>query len=202
MGLAAHRSQADTYDPAIYDAEALRRAEKKGSKLAKVVCETRAEYQVEPTPLVEVLPAIVPGDLNPAELERRLAPKEAEIMARLSGAEPLDEVARIYHVAPGQLAKWLNRDEDRSREYALSREAAAHLCASRVLVVAMDDGRLADDRRIRVDALKWLASRWNPRVYGDKLDITTNDKPVSDVAQVEARLANLIQQVQVAAKKA
>lgn len=40
-------------------------------------------------------------------------------------------------------------------------------------------------RQIQIDARKWAAQRMNPFKYGDKLDITSDNKPINQVTMFE-----------------
>lgn len=116
-------------------------------------------------------------------------------MDMVASGDALYVIAREYGATPGALARWLGEDQDRALAFSKARESAAHVYASAVVAVACDDARLEGDRRVRISALQWAAAKFAPRVYGERLDITTNDAPISDVADVEARLSKLLIQL-------
>ena len=98
---------------------------------------------------------------------------------------------------------WLNKDEDAGEEggqglvaqYARAKQNQADYFAELIVDVAFDDG---DDEkpfvgtnhinrdRLKIDALKWAASKSAPKKYGDKVDVTSDGEKVQsvDVANV------------------
>jgi hypothetical protein len=40
-------------------------------------------------------------------------------------------------------------------------------------------GDMTEHRRLRIDARKWVVSKMCPKKYGDKLDITTDNKAIN-----------------------
>jgi hypothetical protein len=40
-------------------------------------------------------------------------------------------------------------------------------------------GDMTEHRRLRVDARKWVVARMNPKKYGDKLDVTSNNEAIN-----------------------
>jgi hypothetical protein len=69
------------------------------------------------------------------------------------------------------LRRWLRNNEEFRTQYAHAREASAEALELRM----MDEAQTATDRdsaaaaRVRVDTLKWIAAKRNPKVYGDKM---------------------------------
>lgn len=49
-------------------------------------------------------------------------------------------------------------------------------------------------RRLMIDALKWQAGKLRPKKYGDKLDVTTDGKPIGEISETEraARVAGML----------
>lgn len=50
---------------------------------------------------------------------------------------------------------------------------------ARHIIIAELRSNLLHRDRLRMDARKWLASKIAPRLYGERLDITSNDKPLA-----------------------
>ena len=64
--------------------------------------------------------------------------------------------------------------------YARAREEAADMLADEALDVARGStNETAQADRLRVDTLKWAAAKRRPRVYGDKVDVTSDNKPLA-----------------------
>lgn len=87
--------------------------------------------------------------------------------------------------------EWMKDNPEESNQYA-------HACEERQEGIFEDIGNIADDSsedervteggnivfngefaarsKIRIDARKWMLGKMNPKVYGDKLDITSKDE--------------------------
>jgi hypothetical protein len=114
--------------------------------------------------------------------------------------------------AQSTVFRWL-ADPDRAtfrEQYARAREAQADALFDEMLDIA-DDGsndwmeRKRQDgsteevlnhehiqrSKLRVDARKWMASKLNARVYGDKLDLTSGNEPLRnlDDETLDAKIA-------------
>lgn len=115
---------------------------------------------------------------------------------------------------PSQSAvfRWL-ADERRAtfrQQYARAREAQADALFGEMLDIADDGSNDWMERRrqdgstdevlnsehvqrskLRIDARKWMASKLNPKVYGDKLDVTSGNEPLRnlDDEALDARIA-------------
>lgn len=89
---------------------------------------------------------------------------------------------------------WLNKDENKSKQYARACELRAEAIFDEIIEIAddkskditiTDNGEIANNEfinrsRIRIDARKWIASKLNPKKFGEKVqqehsgEITTN----------------------------
>lgn len=70
--------------------------------------------------------------------------------------------------------EWIRQDEALSQEYARARELQGDSYADRVAEIAarVERGDLDPHAgRTAIDALKWLAAKRKPKVYGDRLDV-------------------------------
>ena len=67
--------------------------------------------------------------------------------------------------------KWLGKDRggDISNLYMRAREAMADKLADEIRDISLDKSVSSEDKRIQIDACKWIAAKQRPRVYGDKL---------------------------------
>ncbi len=68
--------------------------------------------------------------------------------------------------------RWLNEDEEGElrAQYARAREALGDSFAERTLDVIFDDADDPNNKRVKLDGLKWLAGKMNPKRYGDKVE--------------------------------
>lgn len=92
--------------------------------------------------------------------------------------------------------KWLMEEDKKDflNSYTCAREAQADILADEIIQIADDgtnDTQINGDgveitnhdviarSRLRVDARKFLAAKLKPKKYGDKLDVTSDNKPIS-----------------------
>jgi hypothetical protein len=78
------------------------------------------------------------------------------------------------------LKRWLREDEELRAHYACAREDQADSFADEIIETSRDASLDPNDRRVRIDALKWAAGKRKPKVYGDKVVLGGDpDAPVS-----------------------
>lgn len=70
--------------------------------------------------------------------------------------------------------RWLRNREDFRAQYARAREISAEALEMEIIEVSRKafDKDSAAAARVQVDALKWIAAKRAPKVYGDKLDVS------------------------------
>jgi len=134
--------------------------------------------------------------------------KFTAILERVSNGEAVRTVLKDKEMPSSQtFFKWLSEDGTKSKQYA-------HACEERADIIFEDILHIADDTskdsqtvnlegieveqlnteniqrsRLRVDARKWMASKLNPKKYGNKLDLSVEDKTLSK----EERNARLLE---------
>lgn len=120
------------------------------------------------------------------EIYNKLA--EGKSLRTICLSESMPDKATIF--------RWLKTNKQFRDQYAHAKEASAVAMAEEILDIA-DDGtndwmtigrgdseREVENRevvnrsKLRVDARKWLLSKLVPKKYGDKLDMTTDGKPL------------------------
>jgi len=94
--------------------------------------------------------------------------------------------------------RWLRENEKFREQYAHACEERSYRHAEEIIEIADDatndymeehdesgnltgyklNGENIQRSRLRVDTRKWLMSKLNPKVYGDKLDMTTNGNDI------------------------
>ena len=77
--------------------------------------------------------------------------------------------------------RWIRTIPDFQHHYADAKQEAADAMGEDILDIADEttdkDGHQRN--RLRVDTRKWLMSKHKPKKYGDKIDMTSGDKPIS-----------------------
>lgn len=86
--------------------------------------------------------------------------------------------------------KWLNEDDNKTKQYVRACEARADEIFEDILNIADEsyadkkvlesgeevvDNEVVQRSRIRIDARKWMLSKMNPKKYSDKLQVDTNE---------------------------
>lgn len=92
------------------------------------------------------------------------------------------------------VTKWLNSNADFANAYARAKQFQADLLGEDILDIADSDELEAHDKRIRIDARRWLMSKLHSRKYGDKLDVTSGGEPLPAPSPVviDARVQTLV----------
>lgn len=102
-------------------------------------------------------------------------------------------VARGLDASAVAILKWLDREPGRMRTYRMACEARADAMVDDMIDLADEpvpvglDGRMdsaaVNNKRLRIDTRKWIASKFRPGLYGDRVAVEAN---------VNANLAELL----------
>lgn len=102
--------------------------------------------------------------------------------------------------------KWLREDEEKIEQYARAKEIYAESMFEDIILISDgtgDDVLIDEDGKeninyniiqrdkLRTDNRKWVLSKLNPKKYGDKIDVTSGDKPLQDSKVVMPEGTNL-----------
>lgn len=121
------------------------------------------------------------------------------ICERLADGESLRAICRGEDMpAKSTVFKWLATNSTFADHYARARETQADSLADDIVDIADDRLLEANDKRVRIDARKWLAGKLRPKVYGDSQTLKhtgASGGPVEYAnlteAEIDARLAAL-----------
>lgn len=93
--------------------------------------------------------------------------------------------------------EWLSKDEELAKQYARATELRAEALLDEMIDIVDDksqdvkeeevDGvvsrtvnnEVIQRSRLRYDARKWLISKLNPKKYGDKIDVTSDNEKIN-----------------------
>lgn len=124
------------------------------------------------------------------------------ICARISRGESLRTICKDSGLpCADYVRRWLNKDESGElvAQYTRAREEQADHYADEIITIADNENLTPEDRRIKIDARKWVASKLKPKRYGDKLalggadDLPAIRQEVSDRADAFTRgIAGLV----------
>lgn len=88
---------------------------------------------------------------------------------------------------------WLELDSEKAKQYARACEVRADAIFDEIIDIADDSSQdvlhtefgekenkeFVSRSRLKIDARKWIASKLNPKKYGDKIDYTTNGENIT-----------------------
>lgn len=94
---------------------------------------------------------------------------ESAILEIIRNGGTLDEAAEAAKVSARTVLRWLEAGDEFRRKYAQAREDQGDWFADKIALIALDPAREGSDITARVNALKWLAGKRKPKVYGDKI---------------------------------
>lgn len=94
---------------------------------------------------------------------------EASILQIISEGGTLDQAAKAAKVTRSTVCRWLQDDQSFRDKYARAREDQGDWFADKIADLAIGTGKEPADITARVNALKWLAAKRKPKVYGDKI---------------------------------
>ena len=90
---------------------------------------------------------------------------------------------------------WISKDDEKAKQYAHACELRAESIFDEIIEIADDksrdititeNGEIANNEfiqrsRIRIDARKWIASKLNPKKFGEKIDHTSGGEKIQTV---------------------
>ena len=116
-----------------------------------------------------------------------------EICSRISKGETLRTIIASSDHLPGRttIYSWIEANEAFRNQYSRARAEQADYYAELIV----DESYSSHDAgigRLRVDALKWAASKMAPKKYGDKIEIDTA-QPLTLAFQLPSRSTERVQ---------
>ncbi len=133
---------------------------------------------------------------RPSKYTDKLADKICQMIAQ--GQSVRSICAKKDMISMQTFFRWLRENDKFSEQYARACEERSYMHAEEILEIADDatndymeqhdesdeltgyklNGENIQRSRLRIDTRKWLMSKLNPKVYGDKLDMTTNGNDI------------------------
>lgn len=113
---------------------------------------------------------------------------EAAILKIISEGGTLDQAAEAAKVTRSTVCRWLQDDQQFRDKYAQAREDQGDWFADQIADLATGTGKEPADITARVNALKWLAAKRKPKVYGEKVVNEhggIDGKPIETVTRIE-----------------
>lgn len=119
----------------------------------------------------------------PRPLEFNEAVADA-ICERLADGESLRSICSDSEMpAKSTVFKWLGLVPAFADQYARARETQADSLADDIVDIADNKALEPNDKRVRIDARKWLAGKLRPKAYGDKVALVGGGKDDAPIRQ-------------------
>ena len=127
------------------------------------------------------------------ETAARIAAAWPDLLDQLAAGEVMAPHYARHKVSADQVRVWrVAGGPERAQEWDTAREQSADAYLDRIIQIADNPGSDSGSARVRIDALRWLASKRNPRAYSDKSTVDVNVRTVdltSIIQDANARLA-------------
>jgi Skp family chaperone for outer membrane proteins len=109
----------------------------------------------------------------------KLTPKQQKVADfvcdEIANGRSLRSIARDNEdVNERSVFTWLAKSVEFQQQYARAREDQADSIFDEILDIVDNTKNDVQDRRLQMDARKWMAGKLRPKKYGDKLDIGGN----------------------------
>jgi len=105
----------------------------------------------------------------------------------------LDTICKKHNISPSKFREFILSDSDCGTKYAQARRMQIECIENRIQDASNDllhsltngtvDPQIASayvaGMRLKIDSMKWILSKLMPKKYGDKLDVTSDSKPVN-----------------------
>ena len=129
---------------------------------------------------------------RPSKYTDKLADKICQMIAQ--GQSVRSICTKKDMISMQTFFRWLRENDKFREQYARACEERSYMHAEDIIEIADNatndymeklegDGYIFNSEnvqrsRLRIDTRKWLMSKLNPKVYGDKLDMTTNGNDI------------------------
>lgn len=126
-----------------------------------------------------------------AEKEKKIT----EVLAGMRNGLSLRQSSENANVKAQTFLSWVDQDKDLSEQYARARSDMIDKIADDIIKIADEemiptgegkvDNAMVQKQRLRVDTRKWLLSKLAPKKYGDKLELSGDDKSPLTIQRIE-----------------
>lgn len=114
------------------------------------------------------------------------------IIEELADGKSLRTICRAKGMpAISTVMEWCSKDEAWAEQYARARAQGDDAMAEDIQEIADREGIDPQDKKIRIDARKWLLAKRQPKKYGDKLDLTSGGEKLAGDISPEEKFARL-----------
>lgn len=111
-----------------------------------------------------------------------------KICERISKGEGIRKICKDKKMpCPATIFNWLLDDDKKKflEQYEKSCNTRAELMFEELLEIADEKNKDVIRARLRVDTRKWYLSKVLPKKFGEKLDLTSGNKPIQAIIGME-----------------
>lgn len=126
------------------------------------------------------VPALAMQDQLPAPMPM---PGVSAILESISGGGSLRRACSDNGQTPQSFLRLVVADTEIAERYAHARMSQAAVHADEIISIADDPELDPNDKRVRVDARKWVAARLHPKQWGDKQAVEVTGKDGAPLIQ-------------------
>ena len=91
------------------------------------------------------------------------------IIDMIAIGESVGKISKTIGKQPSTIYRWIDEDAELKEIYARAKESKAQVLAEEIIDIADDPDLKPDDKRIRVDARKWVAGKYYGKLFGDRV---------------------------------
>lgn len=107
------------------------------------------------------MPAGIPSELTESKLD--------ELLSALSTGDSMAKISQRIGVSVTTIWRMCEADKELDEKYTRAKQQKAQYLAEQIIDIADDPELKPDDKRIRVDARKWVAGKYYGKLFGDKI---------------------------------
>ena len=121
--------------------------------------------------------------------------KITEVLKHMRDGHSLRQSSIKAGITPQSVLRAVDKDSELAEQYAQARAAMIDKIADDIITIADEemiptgegkvDSAMVQKQRLRVDTRKWLLSKMAPKKYGDKLELTGDDKSPLTIQRIE-----------------
>lgn len=133
----------------------------------------------------------MPNDRIGPELRARIAAAWPEVCAEVAAGGHVGNAYAARGFTRGNAAAFLAENRDARVMWEEAREQSADSFFDQMQEIANNPGPDPKSARVKLDALRWLAGKRNPRYYGERTALDVNVKTIDLTKTIEAAQARL-----------
>lgn len=91
------------------------------------------------------------------------------IINMIAIGDSIGKISKEISKQPATIYRWIDEDEELKELYTRAKESKAQVLAEEIIDIADDPDLKPDDKRIRVDARKWVAGKYYGKLFADRV---------------------------------